>query len=82
MTHTQVPILGRNIVGVRRYMTPAECAGLQSLGSISLPDGDLRAYKALGNAVNADVVRAIAEPLLRGLDQAPVVSEDAQRAAA
>lgn len=82
MTHTQVPILGRDIVGIRRYMTPSECAGLQSLGSISLPDGDLRAYKALGNAVNAEVVRAIAEPLLRDLDQTLMASKDEQCAAA
>ncbi|MEU6250458.1 DNA (cytosine-5-)-methyltransferase [Glycomyces sp. NPDC047010] len=67
MTSTQVPILGRELVGVRRYMTPAECAVLQSLGSLKLPDSDVHAYKALGNAVNASVVKAIAEPLLRGL---------------
>ena len=64
MTHTQVPILGAEIAGVRRYMTPRECAALQSLGGIDLPESDLHAYKALGNAVNARVVRAIAEPLL------------------
>lgn len=64
MTHTQVPILGAEIAGVRRYMTPRECAELQSLGGIELPESDLHAYKALGNAVNARVVRAIAEPLL------------------
>lgn len=68
MTPTQIPILGRDIVGVRRYMTPAECADLQSLGSLSLPASDVQAYKALGNAVNAQVVRAIAEPLLRGVE--------------
>lgn len=69
MTHTQVPILGANIsrTGDRRYMTPGECAELQSLASIDLPESDLQAYKALGNAVNASVVRRIAEPLLADL---------------
>lgn len=67
MTHTQVPILGRQIVGVRRYMTPQECASLQSLSNVKLPESDLAAYKALGNAVNASVVEAIAAPLLKGL---------------
>lgn len=68
MTNTQVPILGRDILGVRRYMTPRECAELQSLDGVRLPASDVAAYKALGNAVNASVVRAIAEPLLRGID--------------
>lgn len=67
MTQTQVPILGAKIAGVRRYMTPGECAELQSLGHITLPDNDLQAYKALGNAVNAKVVAAIAKPLLADL---------------
>ena len=72
---TQVPILGNNLAGVRRYMTPAECAALQSLESISLPEGDLRAYKALGNAVNAAVVHAIAEPLLHDYRAAKIYAE-------
>ncbi|MDO5670115.1 MAG: DNA (cytosine-5-)-methyltransferase [Corynebacterium sp.] len=63
-TQTQVPILGARLAGERRYMTPSECAQLQSLGDIDLPAHDLDAYKALGNAVNAKVVGAIAASLL------------------
>ncbi len=66
-TQSQVPILGANLTGERRYMTPVECAELQSLGNIQLPSSDLDAYKALGNAVNARVVKAIAERLLEGM---------------
>lgn len=65
MTHTQVPILGWE----RRYMTPTECARLQSLDTIKLPQSDLQAYKALGNAVNAKVVEEIARPLLAMADR-------------
>jgi DNA (cytosine-5)-methyltransferase 1 len=60
MTTSQVPIIGWE----RRYMTPLECAQLQSLGSIELPELDLHAYKALGNAVNARVVQRIAKQLI------------------
>lgn len=67
-TQTQVPILGANLAGQRRYMTPRECAQLQSLQDIDLPESDYDAYKALGNAVNARVVRAIAEQLIKGLN--------------
>lgn len=63
MTDTQIPIIGWE----KRYMTPLECARLQSLESITLPTDRSVAYKALGNAVNSQVVNAIAAPLLAQL---------------
>lgn len=62
MTTTQVPIIGWE----RRYVTPRECAKLQSLSQLNhLPESAAQAYRALGNAVNADVVKIIAEQLLK-----------------
>ncbi|MCA0325895.1 MAG: DNA (cytosine-5-)-methyltransferase [Proteobacteria bacterium] len=60
MTDTQVPIIGWE----KRYMTPRECAGLQSLGDLTLPESRTRAFEALGNAVNANVVSGIASNLI------------------
>lgn len=60
MTPSQVPIIG----WAKRYLTPRESARLQSLGDIELPQLPKDAYKALGNAVNAEVVRRIASSLL------------------
>lgn len=73
MTTTQVPIIGWE----RRYMTPRECAKLQSMEALEhLPDSDVRAFEALGNAVNVKVVSLVAKALLA---EKPIVCAEGLR---
>jgi DNA (cytosine-5)-methyltransferase 1 len=65
MTTTQVPI----IAWEGRYMTPRECARLQSMGDLPvLPTGEV-AVHAFGNAVNVTVVESILAQLLKKVVQ-------------
>lgn len=58
-----VAIVQTSIVGLRRrYLTPRECARLQSFPENFLPDTkEAQAYKQFGNAVNVELVRYFAK---------------------
>ncbi len=70
MTDTQVPIIGWQ----KRYMTPRECARLQSLDDLKgLPGSPSQAFHALGNAVNSNVVEMVARSLLKCASPNPII---------
>lgn len=61
MTSTQVPIIGWE----KRYMTVKECSRLQCMEKLpNLPDNPTKAFEALGNAVNVNLVDSIAKALI------------------
>ncbi len=70
-TNTQIPIIGWQ----KRYITKNEGLRLQCLEGIVLPENDNLAFKALGNAVNAKIVRIISEKLLFDQKSEKLLSE-------
>lgn len=58
---SQIPIYGKE----KRYITPRECARLQSFPeSFKIPEEDRHAYKQFGNSVNVDNVKLVIKSTL------------------
>lgn len=67
---SQIPIYGKE----KRYITPRECARLQSFPeSFKLAEDDKKSYKQLGNSVNVDNVYTVISSTLKHYEfQLPV----------
>lgn len=72
-TTTQRPIIGWE----GRYISSIEAARLQDLEGLKLPAAETSAFKALGNAVNAKVVRLVAANLVGNKRTQPRVASTA-----
>lgn len=72
LTKTQVPIIWDHQVARYRYISPREAARLQSFDdNHKLPSSRNDAYRALGNAVNSEVVAKIISPSIDKLKNIP-----------
>jgi DNA (cytosine-5)-methyltransferase 1 len=58
-----VPIIGQ----YKRYITPKECARLQSFPDSYMFINDKLAYKQLGNSVNVEIMEIVIKSVLMGL---------------
>jgi DNA (cytosine-5)-methyltransferase 1 len=58
---SQIPIYGKE----RRYITPRECARLQSFPDTFILSDDKKSYKQLGNSVNVDNVYTVISSTLK-----------------
>lgn len=61
---SQIPI----VAWKQRYLTVRECARLQNMDDLVMPDSIYDAYEALGNAVNVRLVSLIMRAILKDLE--------------
>jgi len=58
----QIPIYGKE----KRYLTPRECARLQSFPEdFIIHENDRIAYKQFGNSVNVDVIHSVVNNVMK-----------------